>query len=66
MENHLLQRLNKIDKIFLSFTPIISKRIAEDLELNIEEPYIEIILISKDLTFITKSKTFEAEKKVVS
>ncbi len=47
------------------YNSIISKRIAEDLELNTEEPYIEIILISKDSTFIAKkSKTFEAEKKV--
>ena len=47
------------------YNSIISKRIAEDLELDIEEPYIEIILISKDSTFIAKkSKTFEAEKKV--
>ena len=47
------------------YNSIISKRIAEDLELDFNEPYIEIILISKDSTFIAKkSKTFEAEKKV--
>ena len=47
------------------YNSIISKRIAEDLELDFEEPYVEIILISKDSTFIAKkSKTFEAEKKV--
>ena len=47
------------------YNSIISKRIAEDLELDFDEPYIEIILISKDSTFIAKkSKTFEAEKKV--
>ena len=35
------------------------------LELNPEEPYIEIILISKNSTFVAKkAKTFEEEKKV--
>ena len=47
------------------YNSIISKRIAEDLELDFNEPYIEIVLISKDSTFIAKkSKTFEEEKKV--
>ncbi len=47
------------------YNSIITKRIAEDLELDLNEPYIEIILISKDSTFIAKkSKTFEEEKKV--
>ena len=47
------------------YNSIISKRIAEDLELDFNEPYVEIILISKNSTFIAKkSKTFEAEKKV--
>ena len=47
------------------YNSVISKRIAEDLELDFNEPYIEIILISKDSTFIAKkSKTHEEEKKV--
>ena len=47
------------------YNSIISKRIAEDLELDLNEPYIEIILISRDSTFVAKkSKTFEEEKKV--
>ena len=42
------------------YNSIISKRIAEDLELDFDEPYIEIILISKDSMFIAKkSKTFD-------
>ena len=44
---------------------ILSTRIAEDLELNINEPYIEIILISNDSTFVAKkAKTFDEESKV--
>ena len=47
------------------YNSIISSRIAETLELNINEPYIEIILISKNSTFVAKkAKTFEEEKEV--
>ena len=47
------------------YNSVISKRIAEDLELDFNEPYLQIVLISKDSTFIAKkTKTFEAEKKV--
>ena len=47
------------------YNSVISERIAEDLEINPSEPYIEIVLISKDTTFIAnKTKTFDEEKKV--
>ena len=47
------------------YNSVITDRIVEELEINISEPYIEIVLISKDTTFIAKkSKTFEEEKKV--
>ena len=47
------------------YNSIITNRIVEELEIDSSEPYIEIILISKDSTFIAKkSKTFEEEKKV--
>jgi len=47
------------------YNSIISPRIAEDLELDLTEPYIEITLISKNSAFIAKkTKTFEEEKKV--
>ena len=43
----------------------ITKRIAEELELNEEEPYVEIIEIKKNDTFIAKkAKTFDEEKQV--
>ena len=35
------------------YNSILSSRIAEELELNLNEPYIEIISISKDSTFIS-------------
>ena len=47
------------------YNSIITNRIAEALELDINEPYIEITLISQGSTFIAKkAKTFEEEKKV--
>ena len=47
------------------YNSIISTRIAETLELNNEEPYIEIKLISQNSTFVAKkAKTFDAEKNV--
>ncbi len=47
------------------YNSIISNRIAETLELNKNEPYIEIILISRNSTFVAKkAKTFDEEKVV--
>ena len=47
------------------YNSVISKRIAEDLDLDFNEPLIRITLVSRNSTFIAKkSKTFEEEKKV--
>ena len=47
------------------YNSIITNRIAEELEIDLSEPYIEIILISKDSTFVAnKVKTFEEEMEV--
>ena len=47
------------------YNSIISERIAETLNLDIDEPYLEITLVSKNSTFVAKkSKTFDEEKKV--
>ena len=47
------------------YNSIISKRIAEDLDLDFNEPLLVITLVSRDSAFIAKkSKTFEEEKKV--
>ena len=47
------------------YNSVISNRIAEILELDYNEPYIEISSISKNSTFVAKkAKTFEEEKKV--
>ena len=44
---------------------VISLRIAEELSLDLYEPYIDLVLISQDSSFIAKkAKTFEEEKKI--
>ena len=47
------------------YNSVITKRIAEELSLDPNEPFIDLILISKNSTFIAKkTKTFDEEKKV--
>ena len=47
------------------YNSVITKRIAEELLLDPKEPYIDLVLISKNSTFIAKkAKTFDEEKKV--
>ena len=47
------------------YNSVISKRIAEELSLDPNEPYINLVLISNNSTFIAKkAKTFDEEKKV--
>ena len=47
------------------YNSVLSLRIANELELNPYEPYIEITLVSKNTTFIAKkAKMFEEERTV--
>ncbi len=55
---------NGVDFPFF-FNSVVSKRISEDLELDENEPYIEITLILDNSSFVAKkSKTFDEEKNV--
>jgi len=57
----------KSNKVSFSnfYNSVITNRIADTLELDKKEPYVEIILISKNSTFIAqKSKIFDEEKNV--
>ena len=57
----------KSNKIKFSdfYNSVVSSRIAETLDLDLNEPYIKIVSISKDSTFIAKkAKTFEEESLV--
>ena len=47
------------------YNSVITNRIADELSLNLNEPYIDLVLISNSTTFIAKkAKTFDEEKKV--
>ena len=47
------------------YNSVITHRIAEELSLNVNEPYVDLVLISQKSTFIAKkAKTFEEEKQV--
>ena len=54
------------DVIFPDFyNSVITKRIADELSLDIKEPFINLFLISQNTTFTAKkAKTFDEEKKV--
>ncbi len=47
------------------YNSVITLRIAEELSLDLKEPYVELVLISQNSTFVAKkAKTFNEEKKV--
>ena len=47
------------------YNSVISERIYNELEIDLVEPYVEIIALNNDSVFLSnKAKTFEEEKKV--
>ena len=47
------------------YNSVITQRIVDELSLNLKEPYIDLVLISQNSTFIAKkAKTFDEEKNV--
>jgi hypothetical protein len=57
----------KSNKIKFSnfYNSILSLRIADELELNFNEPFVEIVLVSRNSTFVAKkAKMFEEERSV--
>lgn len=47
------------------YNSVISKKIADEIDLNPSEPYIEILEINENTIFVAgKAKTFDEEKKV--
>ena len=61
----LIAKVGKDSAYPLFNNSVISIRIADVLDLDINEPYIEIVEISKNSMFIAKkSKTFDEEKNV--
>lgn len=49
------------------YNSVISKKISDSIELDIDQPYIEIKQINNNTTFVAnKAKTFKEEKKVAN
>lgn len=49
------------------YNSVISERIYNELEIDLVEPYVEIIALNNDSVFLSnKAKTFEEEKKVAA
>jgi hypothetical protein len=47
------------------YNSVITSRIADELSLNLNEPYIDLVLISQNSTFVAKkAKTYNEEKEV--
>ncbi len=47
------------------YNSVITKRIANELSIDFSEPYVDLVLISENSTFIAKkAKTFDEEKNV--
>ena len=47
------------------YNSVITSRIANELSINLDEPYVDLVLISENSTFIAKkAKTFDEEKNV--
>ena len=47
------------------YNSVITKRIANELSIELSEPYVDLVLISENSTFIAKkAKTFDEEKNV--
>ena len=55
------------NKNLFFYNSIFSKRIFDELDISLKEPYVEISKIRENKTFIAKkSKTFDEEKKVAN
>ena len=58
-------KINRILEYPKIFNIVISKKVADILDLDINNPYVEIIEVKKNRTFIAKEGvTFEEERKV--
>ena len=62
---YLVAKVGNNSKYPVFYNSVISKRIANELALDITEPYVEIKTLNQNNSFIiNEAKTFEEEKKV--
>ena len=64
---YLIAKVGKKTRYPEFYNSVISKRIAEDLNLDVNQPYIELKTLDQNNSFvISKAKTFEEEKEVAN
>ena len=64
---YIIAKVGKKTDYPVFFNSVLSKRIANELEINKLEPYIEIKEILQNSSFVAKkAKTFDEEKKVAT
>jgi len=64
---YLVAKVAKNASYPVFYNSVISKRIATDLEIDLNEPYIEIKTLNQKNSFIiSKAKTFDEEKEVAN
>ena len=64
---YLIAKVGKKTRYPEFYNSVISKRIAEDLNLDVNQPYIELKTLDQNNSFIIgKAKTFEEEKEVAN
>ena len=64
---YLIAKVGKDSRFPSFYNSVISKRIAKDLEISIDEPYVELKTLNQNNSFIiNKAKTFDEEKEVAT
>ena len=64
---YLMAKVGQEAEFPFFYNSVISKRIADDLDININEPYIQIQTLNQKNSFIiNKAKTFDEEKEVAT
>ena len=66
-EKYLIAKVGRNSKYPIFYNSVISERIATELDLDPDQPYVRVETINSNNTFVAnKAKTFDEEKKVAN
>ncbi len=66
-EKYLIAKVGSNSKYPIFYNSVISERIASELEIDPDQPYVRVETINSNNTFVAnKAKTFDEEKKVAN
>ena len=66
-EKYLIAKVGKKSKYPIFYNSVISERIATELEIDLDQPYVRVETINTNNIFVAnKAKTFDEEKKVAN